>query len=85
MVDEIWSEYDENNNGTLEYQESLEFTKDLMKQIGTKNNMDIERFEKIFKMMDKDGSGCIDKTEMAVFVSQLKAIQTEGNFKQNGI
>lgn len=32
-------------------------------------------------MVDVDDSGFIDREEMTQFVAQLKAMQTEGNFK----
>ena len=43
----------------------------------------MDNFEKIFKLIDKDGSGHIDKEEMALFVAQLKALQKDGNFKKD--
>ena len=45
------------------------------------NNIFCEnKFKLTFELVDEDKSGTIDKTEMASFIRQLKAMQIEGNF-----
>jgi Ca2+-binding EF-hand superfamily protein len=71
MVDDIWDRYDADQNGFLDYNETLNFTKDFMDQLGEsgKKGISVDNFEKVFKLIDKDGSGQIDKEEMAMFVA----------------
>lgn len=83
VIENIWDQYDLDKNGYLDYDETLNFTKDFMAQLGEGNKgISVKNFDKIFKLIDKDGSGQIDKEEMVLFVAQLKAIQKEGNFKR---
>ena len=86
MINEIWRDFDEDNNGFLDFNETYNFTMDFMSQLGDDSQkISDNNFHKIFKIIDRDNSGQIDKDEMAIFVAQLRALQKEGNFKQGKI
>ena len=72
----VWSKYDVDNNGQLDYAETkkftLEVTAQLVKDDPNMNTPTDEELEKVFKELDKDSSGMVDKNEMINYLkSQL--------------
>ena len=67
-VEKIWIIYDVDNNGTLDFDE----IRDYLDQMAFPSlSMSMEQLYKIFQMIDSDGSGCIDKQEMILFIKRL--------------
>ena len=75
MIEELWKEYDRNNNGVLEEGEAREFFK---KTLGNLIDQDDKKqsyiadmaLEEIFKDLDKDGEGYIVKESMVNFLKE---------------
>ena len=64
----VWSKYDVDGNGELDYAETKKFTLEVTSQL-VKDDPNFstptdEEMEKMFKELDKDGSGMVDKKEM---------------------
>ena len=58
MINEIWRDYDEDNNGYLDFLETYKFTIDFMEQLGDDGPpLSENNFHKMFKIIDKDESG----------------------------
>ena len=75
MIEELWKEYDQNNNGVLEEGEAREFFK---KTLGNLIDQDDKKqsyiadmaLEEIFKGLDKDGEGYVVKESMVNFLKE---------------
>ena len=70
-VDEIWSKYDTDGNGTLDRSEMRTFVLETLRTSGVNKNLSQEEFDQIFAQFDVDESGVIERDEMAVFVKRM--------------
>ena len=79
-VDDIWAEYDKDNSGTLDKEETKLFVKKTLVDMtsgesgGQGDDFSDEDFEACFKEFDKDGNGTIEKDEMAVFIKKVAGL-----------
>ena len=76
-VDDIWAEYDKDNSGTLDKEETKLFVKKTLVDMSnseSENDFSDEDFEACFKEFDKDGNGTIEKDEMAVFIKKVAGL-----------
>ena len=79
IVDDIWNTYDQDNSGALDREETRRFMENTLKEMseggaGSEAISD-EDFDATFKEFDKDGSGTIEKAEMAAFIKKVSGIQ----------
>lgn len=74
FINRNWSNYDKDNSGTLDIEESRKFCMDLCEKIpGTIfNNKD---FESLFKFFDTDNSGTLEKMEVANLLKRLLKLE----------
>ena len=70
-VDDIWAEYDADNSGSLDKEETKKFVQDTLGNLGSGDEFSDEAFGEVFATFDKDGSGTVEKDEMVVFIKQL--------------
>ena len=63
----MWEQYDKDRNGYLSKNESKPMVKDILVGLGAGDEFTEEGFMEVFNSMDKDGSGNIEKKEMAAF------------------
>ena len=72
-VQQIWNEYDADNNGWLDKNEMRLFVIDILynQKLGKQYNE--PDFEKVFQQFDTDGDGRISKIEMLNFLKQFNA------------
>ena len=73
-VDDIWSLYDVDGNGTLDKDETRMFVKQTLKEMDDSVEFLEDDFDQCFKEFDKDGSGTIEKDEMAEFIKQVAGL-----------
>ena len=73
-VDEIWSKYDDDNNGYLDKEETKAFVKDTLSDMSDGAGFNDDDFDQCFKEFDKDGSGTIEKTEMVQFIKSVAGL-----------
>ena len=75
-VDDIWAEYDKDNSGELDKEETKAFVKKTLCDMegGDGGEFSEEDFEACFKEFDKDGNGTIEKDEMAVFIKKVAGL-----------
>ena len=72
-VDDLWQQYDTDDNGCLDKQETKRFIRETLKEMGGQEFTD-EEFETIFQEFDKDGNGTIEKDEMAIFIRKVAGL-----------
>ena len=74
-VQEIWQEYDDDNSGSLDKEETRQFVKNTLGDMdaGGKGMSD-EEFEQCFIEFDEDGSGTIEKHEMIAFIRNITGL-----------
>ena len=73
-VDDIWAEYDNDNSGALDKEETKKFVKKTLADMSGGEEFSDEDFEACFKEFDKDGSGTIEKDEMAIFIKKVAGL-----------
>ena len=64
VVKEIWAEYDDDNSGSLDKDETKLFVKNTLCDIADGKGLSDEEFEQCFAEFDTDGSGTIEQIEM---------------------
>ena len=67
-VEKIWILYDLDNNGELDFTETKAYLKEMAYPYFSITD---EKLDEIFRSIDCDGSGTIDKKEMKLFVQKL--------------
>ena len=73
-VDDIWAEYDKDNSGSLDKEETKLFVKNTLSEMNDSGEFSEEDFEACFSEFDKDGSGTIEKDEMAIFIKKVAGL-----------
>ena len=73
-VQDIWNEYDDDNSGSLDKEETREFIKSTLCDMGDGKGMNNEEFEQCFAEFDEDGSGTIEKNEMIAFIRKISGL-----------
>ena len=78
-VNDIWNEFDTDRSGSLDKAETRRFVNQCMGSmnrsgIGQDGGVSDEEFETIFAQFDKDGSGFIERDEMAIVVRKLSGL-----------
>ena len=73
-VDEIWSKYDDDNNGYLDKQETKRFVQDTLADMADGAGFNDDDFDQCFREFDKDGSDTIERGEMVQFIKQVAGL-----------
>ena len=73
-VDDIWKEYDKDNSGALDKEETKKFVMNTLKEMSDEGTFSDDDFDACFKEFDKDGSGTIEKDEMAIFIKKVAGL-----------
>lgn len=74
MVDDIWEQYDDDNSGELDKEETRQFVQDNLEEMADGAKFNDRDFEQCFLDFDKDGSGTIDKDEMVQFIKRVAGL-----------
>ena len=74
VVKEIWSEYDADNSGSLDKDETKHFVQGTLCEMGDGKGMSDAEFERCFEEFDEDGSGTIEKHEMIHFIKNITGL-----------
>lgn len=61
----LWDTYDADNSGELDKKETKLFLEEALGNFGSNNKLSQENFDKVFAEFDQDGSGTIERDEMA--------------------
>lgn len=74
-LDDMWLQFDFDNNGVLDRRECKGFVDELVKNIGADRAKNYNRlqFDYYFNKFDDNSNGFIEKTEMAGFIKQVFA------------
>ena len=73
-IDDIWKTYDKDNSGFLDKEETKEFVKNTLTEMGENGEFSESDFEACFKEFDKDGNGTISRDEMKVFIKKVAGL-----------
>merc|ERR1712170_222081 len=77
VVEDIWGTYDKDNSGALCKDETKQFVIDTLKEMADGDHNDEfneEDFNKCFEEFDKNGSGTIERGEMAIFIKKVAGL-----------
>ena len=75
-VDDIWAEYDKDNSGALDREETRRFVEATLKEMHQgEEAVGEDDFESTFAEFDKDKSGTIEKDEMASFIKKVAGLE----------
>lgn len=66
----MWDTYDVDRSGALDREETKNFVRYTLLDMGADESFDDVAFEHVFNHFDKDGSGTVDKEEMLAFVKR---------------
>ena len=75
IVDKIWLEFDTDNSGFLEKDETRKFLQVVLKDMDVDDSYEDSRFEQTYAAIDANGDGVIKKEEMAYFIRMMLAIK----------
>jgi Ca2+-binding EF-hand superfamily protein len=76
VIEEIWDEFDDDGNGTLDVSETHLFVKTTLQEMGEKPDYSEEDFNECFKYFGVGGPGVITKLEMRIFVKKIAGLDT---------
>lgn len=71
VVDEIWNTFDIDQSGALSKDEVRRFVIEYMPEFKLDFKFTEQEYEQLFKEVDLDGNGDIDKYEMAEFLTKI--------------
>ena len=71
VVRDMWGIYDEDKNGTLDFEEVKKFVKDALATMCKSSCYDDHIFIRLFKKFDADGNNQIDRDEVKHFIKEL--------------
>ena len=63
-VDDVWDQYDANDNGVLEKDECRRMITDILETFGKEDCFDEDIFSDAFDVLDDDGDGDIEKEQV---------------------
>ncbi len=73
-IDDIWKNYDKDNSGMLDKDETKAFVKNTLSEMGENGDFSETDFEACFKEFDKDGNGTISREEMKIFIKKVAGL-----------
>ncbi len=73
-IDDIWRTYDKDNSGYLDKNETKQFVKNTLTEMGESGEFSEGDFEDCFSKFDKDGSGTISRDEMKIFIKKVAGL-----------
>ena len=73
-IDDIWKNYDKDNSGFLDKDETKLFVKSTLSEMGENGEFSEADFEACFKEFDKDGNGTISRDEMKIFIKKVAGL-----------
>lgn len=77
VIEEIWDEFDDDGNGTLDVDETHLFVKSTLQEMGEKPDYSQDDFNECFKFFQPGGPGVITKLEMRIFVKKIAGLDTK--------
>ena len=60
-VQQIWKEFDDDGNDSLDKDETKQFVKKMLEEVGESTDFSDDEFNKCFEEFDTDGNGTVDK------------------------
>ena len=73
-IEDIWKNYDKDKSGALDKEETKNFVKNTLTEMGEKGEFSEADFEACFKEFDKDGNGTISRDEMKIFIKKVAGL-----------
>ena len=79
VIEEIWDEFDEDRGGTLDVDETHNFVKSTLQEMGEKPDYSMEDFNECFKYFQPGQPGVITKLEMRIFIKKIAGLDTKAD------
>jgi Ca2+-binding EF-hand superfamily protein len=76
VIEELWDEFDDDGNGTLDYDETKDFVKTTLVEMGEKPDYTEQDFLECFTYFLPQGAQVITKLEMRIFVKKIAGLDT---------
>ena len=76
-VEDIWSDFDDDDNGYLDKQETLAFVKRQLIEMGETGDFSLLDFEACFKQHKDNEDGLVTKAEMIQFIKKVVGLEVE--------
>ncbi len=73
-IDDIWRTYDKDQSGYLDKNETRQFVRNTLVEMGDKGQFSESNFDECFNEFDKDGSGTITRDEMKFFIKKVAGL-----------
>lgn len=79
VIEDIWDEFDDDGNGTLDLEETKAFVKTTLIEMGEKPDYTEQDFYECFKYFLPGGAQVITKLEMRIFVKKIAGLDTRAD------
>lgn len=79
VIVELWDEFDDDGNGTLDYDETKDFVKTTLVEMGEKPDYTEQDFLECFTYFLPQGAQVITKLEMRIFVKKIAGLDTRAD------
>ena len=79
VIEDIWDEFDDDGNGTLDLEETKAFVRSTLVEMGEKPDYTEQDFYECFKYFINGGPGVITKLEMRIFVKKIAGLDTRAD------
>ena len=78
-VDEIWQMFDDDGNGTFDFEETTSFIRHTLMEMGESPEYLETDFLQCFKEFGRGGKGYITKQEMMIFIKKVAGLETKAD------
>ena len=79
VIEELWDEFDDDGNGTLDIDETKAFVKTTLVEMGEKPDYTDQDFFECFKYFLPGGPQVITKLEMKIFIKKIAGLDTRAD------
>lgn len=79
VIEELWDEFDDDGNGTLDIDETKAFVKTTLVEMGEKPDYTDQDFFECFKYFLPGNPQVITKLEMKIFIKKIAGVDTRAD------
>lgn len=79
VIEELWDEFDDDGNGTLDIDETKAFVKTTLVEMGEKPDYSDQDFFECFTYFSPGGPQVITKLEMRIFIKKIAGLDTRAD------
>ena len=83
IVDSIWLQFDEDNNGVLDIEEARKFFNAVLTKFKGNSSFSSASFGSWMAILDKNNTGSLDKIEVSDFITKMLGYEMENKSASN--